>query len=867
VRELELRAGDSLHVAVGLIGTALSLACLLFSVRKKDIQAARVGLLLAGMAILCLWQLAMLDFYHVPPTAPLALGLLIILAWALDYRPRADEDVFGRLPGPASEFALIAAALAVTVAARALFLDLQPYGLEGDEMKWTVEVARSMVDGEFIDAAEYHLSSQPVSFYMQALFVRTFGTGILNARLATVTYSILASAAFYALARRLSGPRVAWLATFLLGISLFDVSASRLANVESMVKLWPIGGLLALAWALDTRRTGGFIAAGVLVGLGLLAYDTVAPLLVIGFILLFYELHRLKVPRSEAVRYAAAYAAPQLLVLPVAATYWAGRLQYYELGNKGLQSELLQTLGLNARDLWHALFSYVERDFLYNRQGPLFESPLSPWLLAGVLLAIVLWRRGRMLWALVVGAFFFLPVPIVADAAMGRVLYPGLPAAYFLMAVAGVAVYGELRRLMGSSAVPALLALAAVALAHLTVHNLYISFNEIDDPDDRRIRRELYDMAAQIQGAAALGVFPYLPAADDAIQSEEAYAVWLGMRSRVAQPADIVTPIFPSASSMLPALSALAAPPSGVVVVWDTSQTDRREERDVLLETFARCYPSAERNRGEFFDSYTLDAKALANPACLSAQASAELAQGSPTSDGRVVINWHAVGATPRQVNLVCGTQSPAQQYLQAELMTGSGWVVENRFAVGYDGEGFLADPGWSDAPKASLEVELPSPDDYYVWVRSYRRIEDPYGAVLSVNGHTQSFATSYTGQEEWIWERLGPFRIETPTMTVAISRPYGGPLDRFIALFFDALVVTSNEGFAPERDDPYQVVLDQTTPNASRSLEGTVSATLPQGIYACTITLRDGERLVSPWGDPGVEADPVRFEIANGPS
>ena len=108
-----------------------------------------------------------------------------------------------------------------------------------------------MEDHEFRYSTDYHLSSVPVSFYMQAPFHHLFGPGLLSARLTVATFSVLGSLAFYWLARELFGVPVALLATFLLSVSIFDISASRLANVESHVKLWP---LLALALLPATIR-------------------------------------------------------------------------------------------------------------------------------------------------------------------------------------------------------------------------------------------------------------------------------------------------------------------------------------------------------------------------------------------------------------------------------------------------------------------------------------------------------------------------------------------------------------------------------------------------------------------------------------
>ena len=863
VRGLELQAADDLGGIVGVVGAAISLGCFVFSVRNKNPHATRVGLLVAGLSLLCLWQLSMLEAYSIDPAVPLFWGLLILLAWGLDYRRFAEGDLFVWRANLATKVVLVSAALAVTILARFSFLRLQPYGIEGDELKWTVEVVRSMADGEFVDVTEYHLASLPVSFYMQALFVRAFGAGILTARLATAVYSILASAAFLALAWRWAGGRAAWLATLLLGIALLDVSASRLANVESLVKLWPIASLLALTWALDSRRTAGFVAAGVLVGLGLLTYDTVAPLLIVGFVLLFVELVRLRVPVREAIRFTAAYTAPQLFVLPAAATYWFGRLQYYDLEGKGFEAGLLSTLAEHAQELWRALFSRTAGDFLYNREGPLFESLLVPWLICGVLLGILLWKRGRVLWALVLGGLFFLPVPILAQSPMGRVLYPGLPAAYFFMAMAMVAVYSEVRRLLGDAAGPAVMTVAAIGLVQLTLLNQFIVFNEVEDPEDRRIRRALYDIAAEIQDSGALGVFPYMPAAGEPIEDEKGYAIWLGMRSRVSDPFEIRTPLFPTGTSFLPSLATLAPPEAGLSIVWDTSHDTHRQIRDALLATFLRCYPTARLQRGEFFDLYAVDRAALADPECVSADVSLDLAPGSPEAGGRVEFEWRAVGAAPRQVTLVCSQTDPDLQMFEAETMSGPGWILETRFAPQYQGEGFLADPGSSDNAAASIEVALPGPDDYYVWVRTYRRVKDAYGARLSVNGLTADFGARYGRRPAWIWERLGPFPIESSTASVSIARPYSGPPDEFMALFFDAIAITSITSFHPEHDDPDEIVLQTTSAVGPSELEGTISTTLPPGTYGCAVMLRDGDRMVDPWGEVGVRSPTVDFEVA----
>ncbi|MER3514589.1 MAG: hypothetical protein C4310_09530, partial [Chloroflexota bacterium] len=69
-----------------------------------------------------------------------------------------------------------------------------PYGIEGDEAKWTVEAATLAVDGQKVLDAEYHSFWLPVSFAMQAPFHHLLGPGIRAARIAVACFSLVATA-------------------------------------------------------------------------------------------------------------------------------------------------------------------------------------------------------------------------------------------------------------------------------------------------------------------------------------------------------------------------------------------------------------------------------------------------------------------------------------------------------------------------------------------------------------------------------------------------------------------------------------------------------------------------------------------------
>ena len=89
---------------------------------------------------------------------------------------------------------------------------------------------------------------------MQTPFHKLFGPSIFIARFEVAFFSIIATLLFYLFLRRITNIPLALLSAWLLSASIFDISASRLANVESHVKLWPILTLLLLAWAINSPR-------------------------------------------------------------------------------------------------------------------------------------------------------------------------------------------------------------------------------------------------------------------------------------------------------------------------------------------------------------------------------------------------------------------------------------------------------------------------------------------------------------------------------------------------------------------------------------------------------------------------------------
>lgn len=605
VRSFQLDYATASAPLLAVAGGAVSLGLLLHAHRSRSFVAARTGLLVAGLGLASLGQLAVLGFYDDPAGVLYGLAIAFFAAWAWAWSGHVEPDLIGRVRPSWREIALLGIVLGLTMLARFHKLGSIPYGIEGDESRWTVEVVHAMVDGRRPFGTEYHLASVPVSFYMQSMFHRIFGPGIHSARLGVATFSVLSSLVFYWAARQLTGPAVAALSTFLLGISIFDISASRLANVESHVKLWPVLALALLAYASRERRSSTFLLAGMAVALGMLTYDTVWPLVGAAGLILLIDLVRQRTELRQSVSRFTLYLIPQLLAFPITLAYVSGRLQYYGVDRRW-SGDPIGTVLVHLSDLLDSLFRSTHGDFLYNRFGPLFNSLLLPWLVLGAVAVLYHWRRQRLLWVVIFAGLFFVPAPILTNAPAGRVLYPGLPAAYLVIAVGMWAAFQEFTRVLGKPWKPLLFGAGAIGLSYLAALNLYIYFNEVRDFADRELRRELYEIARSTSRADSLTVYPYVPELGDPIEHEADYAIWLGYRSRASNGSKPLPYTAIPLDQFERKLAGIADDYQHLEVVWPANFPDEPAERASAMRWLVECFAEPARLSGRHYDRYLL---------------------------------------------------------------------------------------------------------------------------------------------------------------------------------------------------------------------------------------------------------------------
>ncbi len=751
------------------------------------------------------------------------------------------------------EITLVVAVIALASFGRLFELDSIPYGIEGDEAKWTGEVVWLGIRGLPDYSGLYHRDALPVSFFMQTPFHQLLGPSIFSARFEVAFFSILATFLFYLLLRRLTNIPLALLSAWLLSASIFDISASRLANVESHVKLWPILTLLLLASAIRARRWHLYAVSGIALALGLLTYDTVWPLLLAAVIICMIEINRQDVTRTEKARFVTALLAPSIFALPILLPYLASRLGYYDFNAKGWE-EGFSTLWLYFSKVLKSWYIYANVDFLYNRMGPLVNAFLLPWITMGFFASLATLRQRFSYWTLIWLAVFIFPVPIAAHSPLGRVYYPGLPAVYALAALGLFLFAYDSLSFIGKILQPLSVTIALVVLIWLPLMNLYIYFNETGDEQNRQVRREIGEIAGSAADMDTLIVLPNIPYGNEPLNNEY-QMIELFMLAKIPTEEIQNSYQYVALDDLMPALPDDLTDRPNLEIILDKVTDSDRIKRDEIAQTLKHCYPKGILIEGIFFDRFSLPASALAEPACLSANLT--LHQTSSSQQ----LSWELSKSTVTSLSLQCGVQTTEHVWLEAEtLPPPSGWQADTAFVQGWNASGYLADNYLSEP--VLYEFETSTAGQIYIWARTLKREADHSPLQLQVNG--QAGTVSQTVEDnlnKWIWERVGPFDISENKNTLIITRPYMDDPSGFMAIFLDTLVFTPDVNLMPEQNY-YAPIPAQHFLFPGGQSAGQITLDLEPGIYQCQVSVDGEQNLVDNLGHAPVMSNFVVIEI-----
>ncbi|MBN2388066.1 MAG: glycosyltransferase family 39 protein [Anaerolineales bacterium] len=842
-----------------VLGSLVSLAILGWAAIKRSRLGAEVGLLAAALttAGLAQWTLSNPDptlMWITDGTILYILALAGFATWGWSAYRRLSGDLAREFSLPRwLEIVFLVLILAITAYARLYAFPEIPAGIEGDETKWTAEAVNLMVAGIPDQSGEYHRDALPVSFYMQAPFHILLGPGIFAVRLEVILVSILATLLFYWLLRQIAPTMPAILAAYLLSGSIFDITASRMGNVESHVKLWPILALGLLALALRTRRWQVFAMSGIALALGLLTYDTVWPLLVVMLLVGMIALIREKrlPPREKALCFAALLF-PTLLALPLLIPYALSRWGYYNLSGKGWEAGGWTTLVQNFKDVLSTWFVRSRPDFVYVRPGPIINAFLLPWLALGFTAAWFALRQRYAAWSLAWMLLFLLPVPILAASPLGRVYYPGLPAVYALVALGMYLFWQELGRVLGVLK-PVAAAIFVALLVWLPIINLFIYFNKLGGEATVRLeRRELNEMVSQASGEGTLLLLPIMPNTHETL-SDEHQIIELALYTHLSPDQVRSHYLYVPHADLLPGLLHAYEEWERLEILLDRDVPTWNTERDQIAATLQACFPAARRSQGTYFDRYSLDRVALADPACIPVHLNLEAAGST--------LHWNLSQGTAATLVVSCERAIDEVVWVEAETaLPETGWRPETNFAIDWTGSGFLMDS--YQAGSVSYTITLPDADLAYVWVRYYKRTLDQSPAYLSLGGQSFPFANlEHDLYNQWNWVSVGPFQIAGGPASWVLTRPFDEPATAFMSLFVDALVFTTVPAYTPDMGQPGDVLPPLTihTPGTSA---GRVELNYPSGRYRCTAEATSNMPLVDPYGNTPVRSETILLEI-----
>ncbi len=846
-------------LAISVAGSISSLLALVWAQFRRARFAGEVALLLASLTLAGMGQWAFSIESLLVGSALYGIAILGFISWVVMARQRlrADLDISAKWSGQ-TEWIVMAVIFAVAAFGRFYALPQIPYGVEGDESKWIYEVVAMMVDGHYDSSGEYHRDALPVSFYMQAPFQRVGDVGIFSARLGVVLYSLGGTLAFYWLLRQIASIPMAAMGAFFLSISVMDISASRLANVESHVKLWPILALALLALALHKKRWEIFTLSGIALALGLLTYDTVLPIFLVMLLLIIIEFFKARVDLKKSITNLAAFLLPPLLTIPLLVPYFSSRLSYYKIGEKGWDGEWWLTLWENLSEVAQSIFVATRFDFIYNRQGPFFNSFLLPLLVFGFLVAIATLRRRISLWMILWVLLLWIPVPVLTDSPFGRVYYPGVPAMYGLIALGGFILIKEIARLLGPALRPLGWIVGIAVLAWLPLYNFYLYFNAVGDPADRQIRREIGELALDAVEHSSHLFMPYWPGADEPLSVEWQIAE-LYMRQELSAEGVFQGYSQIPIEDLLPHIAENAHRWESVDILLDQKTSSQREQWDALQETLFRCFSGGSLLEGHFFDRYRVDASVLTQPDCIPVRLQLEYPdEEAPTQE----LAWALSGGETSSLRVACEQDREGIVWVEAEKFTwGPGWGSDVAFVEGWQGEGYLVDSYGSQ--ESQYRTDFPIGEKAYAWVRYYKRVVDESPGYLYLTDTAYPFADVIEeNTNQWVWDLVGPFDISENPQDWRIDRPYEQDALGFMALFIDSVVFTTDADFSPTETGHRQVVYEETYSLSNPTQQGIVKFKLPPGRYFCRLGVESDQHLVNAYGQSEVWSDDLEIEI-----
>ncbi|MBV8085961.1 MAG: glycosyltransferase family 39 protein [Chloroflexi bacterium] len=344
-----------------------------------------------------------------------------------------------------------------------------PSGLTWDEGAEGLEAADPF-HGQFPLFFSEHGGHEPLLIYLQSISLKVFGWSVPSLRLPVIFISTLGLAATFLAARKLFGYRVAWLATLLAGVTLWQVAMSRWATRSAAITVFDALILFWLyRWVIGHRPWRSAALCGLFTGLAWYSYTPARLLIVIPALTGLWMLVRAKPRRALLGQASLAGMVGAVAIAPLA---WSVMTQPQAL-DRAAQLSVLSPGVTDRLGTW--LTSVRVTALMFNVTGeigwdrnisglPIFDPVVSILMFGGIVLCLRGVRRPAcaltLLWLACTIPPLTLAIPFQGSADFGRAAAVA-PAIFILPAVAAAGLgrrWPSFRWLVGAGAVAAMVA-------------------------------------------------------------------------------------------------------------------------------------------------------------------------------------------------------------------------------------------------------------------------------------------------------------------------------------------------------------------------------------------------------------------------
>ncbi len=355
----------------------------------------RINLILVGLGTALALCAGWLFYRDVRTNAGLALWLAGMALFTCGFwltGPLRSWRSFLRWPRRIDwrEALILTLILAVALFMRAYRLDEMPPAVYLDEGDNGLEAIRLMEAGTYVPFTQASNGHPTLYLYLVGLAFKLFGTTPLVMRWVGVLAGVATVLVFYLLARQLYGFVAATVATFLLAVSRWHITYSRIAFEGILTPLFTILTFYFLVKACRSGRRGHFAAAGLALGLGL---NTYIAFRVVPAIVLLYLAHCYLVERRAIQRPLVAFVALALATVVAVAPLGAYFLRFpADAWHRARQASV--TLDIERAGSYEPLRQNIKKSLLmFNYRGdprPRHNLPNEPMLDFGTAMLFLL---------------------------------------------------------------------------------------------------------------------------------------------------------------------------------------------------------------------------------------------------------------------------------------------------------------------------------------------------------------------------------------------------------------------------------------------------------------------------------------------